>query len=301
MQLQELVRTHADVAATRSRKRKVERLAALLACLDPDDREIGVPYLAGELRQGKVGIGPALVRAARGAASAPAPSLALADVDRTLTAIGSIAGRGAKARRTEALQALLERATPDEEAFLARLLVGEVLALAPDGRPHPFQVTMARFGRRLDVEAERERRPLTAFFFDLLYADGREWLDRPNAERWAELERVVPAEARVPRTSVEDAAALDEAFAAALEVGHEGVVVKALDAPYAAGRRGAHWRKLKPAHALDLVVLAAEWGSGRRRGWLSNLHLGALDPGRLRAGWYRERDSNPHVLADNGF
>jgi DNA ligase-1 len=158
----------------------------------------------------------------------------------------------------------------------ARRLVldGEALGLDPTGRPLPFQVTSSRVGRRAP---DPDQLPLHSYFFDLLHVDGQDVLDAPAAERWAALERLVPAGMRVGRrtvTGVDEAAA---AFAAALDAGQEGVVVKDLGAPYEAGRRGGAWLKVKPRHTLDLVVLAAEWGHGRRRGWLSNLHLGAAD------------------------
>jgi DNA ligase 1 len=166
--------------------------------------------------------------------------------------------------------------------FGARELIldGEALALRADGTPHPFQITMRRFGRREDAAAVRAALPLSGFFFDCLYADGAALIDDPLARRVALLDGVVPAECRVPRitpATKADAAA----FAARAEAaGHEGVMAKGLDAPYAAGRRGAAWLKVKRAHTLDLVVLGAEWGSGRRRGTLSNLHLGARDAER---------------------
>jgi len=138
---------------------------------------------------------------------------------------------------------------------------------------------MSRFGSRLEIDDLRRAVPLSPFFFDCLHIDGEDLIDRPAAERFEALETRLPAELRVPRAVVsgpDDArGVLDEALAR----GHEGVMVKALTAPYEAGRRGASWLKVKRAHTLDLVVLAAEWGHGRRRGWLSNLHLGARDPG----------------------
>lgn len=165
-------------------------------------------------------------------------------------------------------------------ALPARALVleGEAIALAVDGRPQPFQVTMRRFGRRLDVEALRAELPLSPFFFDLLHEDGVDWLERPYAERRARLAALVPAPMLVPAASVADAVAGEAFLADALARGHEGVMAKDERAPYEAGRRGAAWLKVKPARTLDLVVLAVEEGSGRRRGWLSNLHLGARDP-----------------------
>ena len=150
------------------------------------------------------------------------------------------------------------------------VLDGEAIALRPDGRPHPFQVTASRFGSRGRTDLE-----LTGWFFDVLHLDGEDLLDRPGAERAAALEAVVPAAGRVPRVVAEDTQQAAIALEAALARGHEGVVVKALDAPYLAGRRGSGWLKVKPVHTLDLVILAVEWGSGRRRGLLSNLQLGA--------------------------
>ena len=166
------------------------------------------------------------------------------------------------------------------KALPARALVldGEVIALMSDGKPLSFQVTMSRFGRRQDAEVLRAALPLTAFLFDLLWQDGEPILDRPLSERLQRLDAIVPATMRVPRLitgDVEEAKAFD---ADARARGHEGVMVKSLTAPYAAGRRGSAWLKVKTARTLDLVVLAVEWGSGRRQGWLSNLHLGARDP-----------------------
>ncbi|HEV2843796.1 MAG TPA: ATP-dependent DNA ligase [Thermoanaerobaculia bacterium] len=157
------------------------------------------------------------------------------------------------------------------------LLDGEVIALRPDGSPHPFQITMRRFGRKLDVPRLRGELPLTTFFFDILHLDGDDLIDRPAGERFAALAEAVPGLA-VPRVVTADPEEADAFFEDALRQGHEGIMAKALDAPYEAGRRGASWLKVKPAHTLDLVILAAEWGHGRRKGWLSNLHLGARDP-----------------------
>jgi DNA ligase-1 len=158
------------------------------------------------------------------------------------------------------------------------VLDGEAIALRADGRPHPFQVTASRFGSRRDVDALRATVPLTAALFDVLHADGEDLLDRPGAERIATLDAIAAPELRVPRRVAEDAEAAEAVLRDALAHGHEGVMVKSLDAPYEAGRRGAGWLKVKPSHTLDLVVLAAEWGHGRRQGRLSNLHLGARDP-----------------------
>jgi DNA ligase-1 len=158
------------------------------------------------------------------------------------------------------------------------ILDGEVIALSPDGRPHSFQTTMRRFGRRLDIEPLRAELPLTAFFFDMLHHDGRTLVDDPLVDRLRELDAVVPESLRAPRIVTADRDEAARFQADAVERGHEGVMVKSLTAPYAAGRRGSAWLKVKTARTLDLVVLAVEWGSGRRKGWLSNLHLGARDP-----------------------
>ena len=166
------------------------------------------------------------------------------------------------------------RAIPARELILD----GEVIALNADDKPYPFQVTMRRFGRRLDVDALRSELPLRPFFFDLLLCDGEDLLDRPLAERLQRLDQVVPAHARVPRVITADDEEARRFAADAIERGHEGVMVKSLASPYAAGRRGSAWLKVKTARTLDLVVLAVEWGSGRRKGWLSNIHLGARDP-----------------------
>ncbi|HEV2344600.1 MAG TPA: ATP-dependent DNA ligase [Actinocrinis sp.] len=174
----------------------------------------------------------------------------------------------------------LVRALPCETVVLD----GETLALTDDGRPRPFQETMSRFG----ATGERDLL-LHPYFFDCLHLDGTDLLDAPLAERHSALMRVagpyvIPG---VQRPSAEEAGVLLDA---ALAAGHEGVVVKSLAAPYAAGRRGRAWQKVKPVHTLDLVVLAAEWGHGRRSGYLSNLHLGARDP-----------DGGPPVMVGKTF
>ena len=158
------------------------------------------------------------------------------------------------------------------------ILDGEAIAFDTSNRPHPFQVTMRRFGRKLDVERLRTELPIRAFFFDCLRIEGRSLADLPTRERYAALAQAVPSPLRIPRRvtgSVEEAEAF---YAAALAAGHEGIMAKSLDAPYEAGNRGAGWLKIKRAHTLDLVVIGAEWGHGRRTGKLSNLHLGARDP-----------------------
>ncbi|MFP5308730.1 MAG: ATP-dependent DNA ligase [Actinomycetes bacterium] len=156
------------------------------------------------------------------------------------------------------------------------VLDGEAIALDADGTPLPFQTTMSRFGREHGDETDAASLPLTIAFFDVLHADG-DTLDLPLAERLAVLDRVVPEAHRVERVTTDDVEVARTFLDDVLRRRHEGVMCKDPSAPYAAGRRGTAWRKLKPTHTLDLVVLAAEWGSGRRRGWLSNLHLGCLD------------------------
>lgn len=150
----------------------------------------------------------------------------------------------------------------------------EAIALRPDGRPHPFQVTAARFGRKTPNDLE----PLSVFFFDLLHVDGRDLLDLPTEQRLASLDALVPQDRRVDRVVTTDADVAQQFLDRTLGAGHEGVMAKSPSAPYEAGRRGAGWLKVKPVHTLDLVVLAVERGSGRRSGKLSNIHLGARDP-----------------------
>ena len=175
-------------------------------------------------------------------------------------------------------------AVPEVVAAVRRLPVrdlmldGEAIALRPTGAPLPFQVTMRRFGRKLDIDRLKAELPLASFFFDVLYADGAPLVDQPYRQRVAALAAAVPAEARVPRIVTADPKEAMAFFERALAAGHEGLMAKALAAPYEAGARGGAWLKVKPVQTLDLVVLAVEWGHGRRRGWLSNLHLGARDP-----------------------
>jgi DNA ligase-1 len=157
------------------------------------------------------------------------------------------------------------------------MLDGEVIALRSDGTPHTFQRTMQRFGRKLDVDRLRAELPLTPFFFDCLYVDGASLIDQPQTERFGTLAAIAPS-AIVPNLVRPTPGEAARFVKDTLQRGHEGVMVKALASGYAAGRRGQHWLKIKLARTLDLVVLAAEWGHGRRRGWLSNLHLGARDP-----------------------
>jgi ATP-dependent DNA ligase I len=411
--LQEIAETSAAVAASSARLAKVERLAACLRRLDPDEVHPAVAFLSGELRQRQIGVGWAALREVPPPAAGP--SLTVAETDADFERIGRQAGPGSQAERRRLLAALLGRATGEEQRFLVRLLSGELrqgalegvmveaiaraaaipgaevrralmlrgalgpvaeaalgrgvaglreyrlqvgralqpmlaqtatsleaalaraggraavewkldgvrvqlhkdgdrvrvftrtldditarvpeavetmlalpaatavldgelIALQADGRPHPFQVTAGRLGSKLDVERLRTTVPLTLFLFDVLHLDGEDLIDRDGAERHAALAAVTPEALRVPRTVTDDAEAAAAFLADALARGHEGVLVKSLAVPYEAGRRGAGWVKVKPVHTLDLVVLAAEWGHGRRQGWLSNLHLGARDP-----------------------
>ncbi|WP_018655806.1 ATP-dependent DNA ligase [Actinomadura flavalba] len=223
------------------------------------------------------------------AASAPDVAAALERVDGPAAVEWKLDGiraqihitGGAVRVFTRTLDEITER-LPEVVSALASLPVrdavfdGELIALRPDGTPHPFQVTSARTATR--VPRGTEQVALSVLLFDVLHLDGDDLLDRPGAERHAALERVVPAAQRMPRRVTASADEAAEVFTEAVRRGHEGVLVKAPDSPYTAGRRGAGWIKVKPRHTLDLVVLAAEWGHGRRSGSLSNLHLGARDP-----------------------
>ncbi|HMN46287.1 MAG TPA: ATP-dependent DNA ligase [Povalibacter sp.] len=411
----DLVAASARVAATRSRLAKLRELAQCLQALAPDEIEIGVLWLAGETRQGKIGVGYSVLQPSAQVAPAVPATLTLRDVDDVLTLLQGMRGAGSAARRKSILGDLLGRATADEQSFLLRLLVGELrqgalaglmvdaiaeaaklpvadvrrasmysghvgglahvaltqglaglerfrievlspiapmlaqtatdvadaleqlssdvafewkvdgarvqvhkagdevrvytrslndvtaavpevveavrtidarqivldgetVALDATGRPLPFQVTMRRFGRKLDVDALRAELPLHVYFFDCLLLDEESLADRPARERFAAMERVLPESIRIPRLATRDVDVATDFYDRALASGHEGVMAKSLDSAYEAGSRGASWLKIKHVHTLDLVVLAAEWGSGRRKGWLSNLHLGARDP-----------------------
>jgi DNA ligase-1 len=184
---------------------------------------------------------------------------------------------------TRSLDDVTERLPEVVEATLALPVTdliadAEAIALRPDGRPHRFQVTASRFGRTVDVAKARESQPLSVFVFDVLHLDGDDLLDQPTSERVATLDSIVPKANRVDRLITQDADDAQRFLDATLAAGHEGVMAKSLTAPYEAGRRGAGWLKVKPVHTLDLVVLGVEWGSGRRTGKLSNIHLGARDP-----------------------
>jgi DNA ligase-1 len=410
MKLDQLVSTSRAVAGTRSRLKKRDLLADCLRAATVEELPLVVDYLAGNLPQGKIGLGPALFRDLAPVPPSPDPRLTVTQVDRAFSEFAGISGAGARQARLDALGRLFSRATGEEADFLRRLalgelrqgalenalvegiaiafgvpearvrravmlagapavvavaareeglaglerfrlvpmrpvrpmlaqpaetmgealggmgeaaleykldgarvqvhrveqevriysralnevtaglpevvervralpgkeliLDGEVLALREDGRPHPFQVTMRRFGRKSAAEGLREQLPLSLFCFDCLYLDG-ERIDEPFATRREALRDLVGEAGVVPSLVTGEGEEAARFLTAALEAGHEGVMAKSLDSRYAAGSRGADWLKIKQAHTLDLVVLAAEWGSGRRRGWLSNLHLGA--------------------------
>lgn len=412
MLLANVVETSRNVAASPSRLTKIGLLSNLLKQTPVHEIAIVVPYLAGETRQGRLGIGYAAIRAAA-VGPASSPTLQIADVDRSLNNLAALKGAGSERERRGQLQVLLAQATAQEQEFLTNLILanlrqgalegimiealasafqvssakvrraammagnaasvaqslaesgeaalsqydirlfqpvypmlaqpiadtnsaiaalgdaaleykldgariqvhkqgsevriytralndvtaavpevveavqalpardlildGEVISFTASSRPQPFQITMRRFGRRLDVDVLRASIPLTPVWFDILYRDGNSLIDLPQRERFAILRNLAPAQHLVPNTI---ASSTDEAEAflqASLATGHEGVLAKDLGAPYVAGARGQAWLKIKKAHTLDLVILAAEWGSGRRKGWLSNLHLGARD------------------------
>jgi DNA ligase-1 len=184
---------------------------------------------------------------------------------------------------TRSLDDITERVPEVVEAALTLggdtlVLDGEAIALDARGRPRPFQETAARTASSRSVEELRRQVPLSVFFFDVLHHDGEDLIDAPARERFGRLEQLAPPGLLVPRLWAEDRESAQGFFDELVASGHEGVVVKDAGAPYAAGRRGAGWVKVKPRHTLDLVVLAVEWGSGRRQGLLSNIHLGARDP-----------------------
>ncbi len=162
--------------------------------------------------------------------------------------------------------------------FKKAIFEGEAIAMQENGRPLPFQTTMRRFGRILNIGRMQKEIPLTSYLFDLLYLDGESILQRPYHERFNLLSERVPLAYRIPQIVTGDRKEAEAFLKRSLEAGHEGVMAKDLDAAYVAGHRGYSWLKIKPSQTLDLVVLAAEWGHGRRKGWLSNLHLGARDP-----------------------
>jgi DNA ligase-1 len=290
----------ADVAGQGSQARRGQLVADLFGRATAPEQELLRGLLTGELRQGALeGV---MVDAVAKAAGVP-----LADVRRAAMlrgAVGPVAqaalSSGAEGkldgiriqvhrdgddvgiftRSLDDITGRLPEVVEQVRALRARSIVldGEAIALYDDGRPRPFQQTGSRTSSRVDVGRARQVAPVSPFFFDVLHLDGADLLGAAGDERFTALSSVVSEGTRVPRlvtaSETEAAAFLDQSIG----MGHEGVVVKSLDVGYEAGRRGTGWLKVKPRHTLDLVVLAAEWGHGRRRGWLSNLHLGARDP-----------------------
>jgi DNA ligase-1 len=177
---------------------------------------------------------------------------------------------------TASLPEIVEMARSMKETEF--VIEGEVFATDERGRPLPFQVFMRRFGRRKDVEKKRELIPISVYFFDCLFLDGEPLFDLPHIERWERLSKILDISYLIPRIERPKTDELQEFLEKALEEGHEGLMVKDLRSPYVAGVRGKHWLKVKPAKTLDLVIIAAEWGHGRRRGWLSNYLLAVRDP-----------------------
>jgi len=161
--------------------------------------------------------------------------------------------------------------------FESGILEGEVIALRENGSPLPFQTTMRRFGRIQEVKRMQKEIPLTSYFFDLLYLDGNPLFNTPYRDRFELLSKKIPSKYMIPQIITRNEKEAKDFLKRSLEIGHEGLMAKGLDTPYIAGHRGYYWLKIKPAQVLDLVVLGAEWGHGRRKGWLSNLHLGARD------------------------
>jgi DNA ligase 1 len=232
-----------------------------------------------------VGIQPML------AASAPGPDAALDKTGLPAVADYKLDGVRVQVHRAGEQIRIFTRSLDDITARLPEVVAvaralphdqlvldGEVLSLRSDGRPEAFQVVASRTMSSVDVAALAQTGPLQVFFFDLLHVDGRDLLDAPLAERLEHMRQLLPETVTVPREICTTPAEAAETFADAVRRGYEGVVIKNLKAPYAAGRRDAAWVKVKPRHTFDLIVTAAEWGHGRRRGWLSNLHLAAPDP-----------------------
>jgi len=413
MTLDEVAAVSAAIAGVAGRLQKTAHLVDLLKRATPDEIDIVVAFFSGTPRQGRTGVGWALLSEMRQVPPADRASLELREVDAVLDKLAGMSGAGSAGARAQLLDGLLRRATAAEQDFLIRLLQGELrqgalegvltdavaraasvplalvrraammagdlapvaraalaggeqaltrftlqpfqpvqpmladsaldvgdalattgeasfeykldgariqvhkvgdevrtysrtlrevteaipevtalarrlpareiildgeaIALRPDGTPYPFQVTMRRFGRKLDVNDAMAELPMTPCFFDVLFLDGQSLIDEPLARRIRVLSDEIPASNVVPHIVTANRDEAEEFAAKSLATGHEGVMAKAVDGAYAAGRRGQTWLKVKQARTLDLVILAAEWGSGRRRGTLSNLHLGARD------------------------
>ena len=274
----------AAVAGSGSLARRRELVRRLFAAATAEEQHMLRGLFLGELRQG-AGAGVLTEAVARAATAEEAlvttgtPALADTKLDGVRIQVHRDGDQVAVFSRS--LDVLTDR-MPEVVAAVRQLpasrmvLDGEAIALDPTGRPRPFQETAA-------IAAERQRDTsgtprLSPYFFDVLHLDGADLLDAPLSERIEALAGAIPDHLLVARRTVAEVPELAAALTAAVSDGQEGVVVKSLTAPYDAGRRGGAWVKLKPRHTLDLVVLAAEWGHGRRSGWLSNLHLGARDP-----------------------
>src|SRR5680860_1570724 len=400
MLLKDLVAASRTVGATRSRRTKVDALAAALREAAPEQIETATAYLSGVLRQRRTGLGW------RSLSNLPPPAaestLTLEQVHQSFETVSAVSGPGSRTARTTIVDDLFARATAEEQDYLRKLVTGELrqgaldglmleaiaaaadvpamavrrasmlsgatipvavaaltegepalarfglevgrplrpmlassapdvaaafattgpasqevavdckvdgiriqvhkydgrvavftrtldeiterlpevveaVALDREGRARPFQETAARTASRVDVVALRARVPLASYYFDLLHLDGDDLVDLPGRERFASLSQASPVTLVVPRLITHEVSAATTFFEEMVRAGHEGVVVKSLEAAYEAGRRGSAWVKVKPRHTLDLVVLAVEWGSGRRKDWLSNIHLGARD------------------------
>lgn len=330
LEILDLDRAFAEIAATRGTRARVELLHRLLARATQPEQHFITGLIGGELRQGALegimieGVAKAAnvsVDRVRHAAMIAGDIVAVArpflekgeadvsvrlfqplqpmlaqtadDVAETIDDLGEAAleykldGARVQVHKSGDEIAVFSRALNNVTAAVPEvveavrampardlILDGEVLSLKPDGRPQPFQITMRRFGRRLDVESLRQELPLTPFWFDLLYLDGGDLLTEPQSRRFAALKRLTPV---VSHLTTSDISKAHEFLESSLAQGHEGVMAKAPGAAYAIGARGRTWLKVKHVNTLDLVILAAEWGNGRRRGWLSNLHLGARD------------------------
>src|SRR5947207_2123412 len=286
--LADLVRTSQRVGATAARLSKVRELASFLRALPPDEIETAAHYLSGEIPQGRIGIGYSTLQAAAASGAASAETLSLAEVDPMLAQTAADVGEALTGLQGEVafewkmdgarIQVhkgadevrIYTRALNDVTGALPEIVAvartlpgrtlvldGEAIAFDASGRPHPFQITMRRFGRKLNVEQLRAELPIKAFFFDCLRLDALSIADRPARERFQALGEAVPAALQIPRLVTSSEAAARAFYEAALAAGHEGVMAKSLDAPYEAGNRGASWLKIKRAHTLDLVVLAA--------------------------------------------
>jgi DNA ligase-1 len=253
--------------------------------LSGDLKKVAVAaLLGGEAQLGQFHLTVGRPLAPMLAQAAPTVEEALADTGVPASVDAKLDGIRIQVHRDESHVAVFSRSlddvtarVPEIVATVLRLPVrravldGEALAVDAHGRPRPFQETSGR-------AAQLAPGHLTPYFFDALHVDGADLVDEPGRVRWAALDEAVPELLRVDRVTVDDPEQANAAFATALSHGQEGVVIKAVEAPYDVGRRGSAWVKVKPRHTLDLVVLAAEWGHGRRKGWLSNLHLGARDP-----------------------